>query len=64
MHIALLGYACKHIHYSGWKGLYMNSGRWEGVFRVSEDHWLELKVLRMPHLYGQAFQEFAGKVLI
>lgn len=45
----------------------MNSGRWEGVFRVSEDHWLELKVLRMPHLHGQESQEsqeFAGKVLI
>jgi hypothetical protein len=25
---------------------------------VNVNHWLEVKVLRMPHLHGEAFQEF------
>ena len=45
----------------------MDLGEWEGVLRVNENHWLEFKVLQMPHLYGQAFQEsqvVAGRVLM
>ena len=51
----------------GGQGLYMNLGEWELVFRVNVNHWLEFKVLGMPHLHGEAFQEsqvLAGWVLI
>ena len=65
-----------HIYFiKGGKGLYMNFGEWEGVFKVSENHWLEFKALfKAPvdlthslHLYEEAFQEsqiLAGWVLI
>ena len=47
----------------------MNLGEWEGVLKV-KFHWLEFKVLKIPPLYGEAFQEsqalsgqvFMGKV--
>jgi hypothetical protein len=28
-----------------------------GDFRVNGNHWLEFKVLRMPHWHGEALQE-------
>lgn len=34
-----------------------NLGEWEGVFMVNVNHWLEFKVLWMPHLCREAFQE-------
>jgi len=34
----------------------MDVGEWEGVLRV-KFHWLRLKVLRISHLHGEAFQE-------
>jgi hypothetical protein len=42
---------------------YINLGEWEGIFQVNL-HWLRLKVLEMPHLYGKAFQVLPGQVLI
>ena len=51
--------ACAHTHFIWAKqGLYVNLGEWEGVFRVNINHWLELKVLGMPHLHREALQEF------
>ena len=50
----------------GWKaytlfrvnqGLYMDFIDWGGVFRANENHWLWFKVLCVPHLHGEAFQE-------
>lgn len=35
----------------------VNLGEWEGVFRVNVSHWLDLNLLRMPHVHGEAFQE-------
>lgn len=56
------------IHFiQGKPGLYMDFEEWERVLGVNENHWLEFKVLQMPHLYGQAFQEsqvVAGRVLM
>jgi hypothetical protein len=39
----------------------MNLGEWEGVFRVDEKHWLELKVLGRPHLHREALQAINGQ---
>jgi hypothetical protein len=30
----------------------MSHGEREGVFRVNVNHWLEFKVLEMPHLHA------------
>ena len=49
-----------HVHtqvIQGEPGVYVDLGEWEGVFRVKVNHWLEFKVLGMPHLHGEAFQE-------
>lgn len=32
-------------------------GEWEGVSRMSINHWPEFKILGTPHLHGEAFQE-------
>ena len=45
----------------------MDLREWEGVFRVNENHWLEFKILQIPYLYGEVFQEShvaAGWILI
>lgn len=45
----------------------MDLGEWKEVFVVNEKHWLEFKVLGMPHLYGEVLQESqvpAGWVLL
>ena len=42
--------------------LYMSHGEREGVFRVNVNHWLEFKVLGMPHLHGEGFQVLSGQV--
>jgi len=50
-----------HIHFiGGEQGLYMNPGEYKGVFRVNVNDWLEFKVLGMPHLHGEVFQESLG----
>jgi hypothetical protein len=44
----------------------MDLGEWEGVLLRVKFHWLELKILGMPYLYGETFQEsqvLAGRVL-
>lgn len=41
----------------------MNPGEYKGVFRVNVNDWLEFKVLGMPHLHGEVFQESLGVVL-
>jgi hypothetical protein len=41
-----------HVHtqvIQGEPGVYVDLGEWEGAVRVNENHWLELKVLSMPH---------------
>lgn len=43
----------------------MNLGEWEVVLKV-KFHWLEFKVLKIPPLYEEAFQEtqaLSGQVL-
>jgi hypothetical protein len=30
--------------------LYMNLEEWEGVFRENVNHWLEFKIMGMPHV--------------
>jgi hypothetical protein len=43
----------------------MNLGEWEEDFRGNVNHWLKIKVLEMPPLNGEEFQEFqvlAGQV--
>lgn len=50
-----------HIHFIGVnKGYNMNPGEYKGVFRVNVNDWLEFKVLGMPHLHGEVFQESLG----
>ena len=56
------------IHFSwGKPEVYMDLGEWEGVLLRVKFHWLELKILGMPYLYGETFQEsqvLAEQVLI
>jgi hypothetical protein len=35
----------------------MKLGEWEGVLLRMNFHWLRLKILGLPHLHGEAFQE-------
>ena len=37
--------------------MYIDLGEEVGVFRVNENHWLELKVLGRHHLCGEVVQE-------
>ena len=36
-------------------GVYIDLGKWEGIFMVNKNHWLEFKVLWMPHIYREEF---------
>lgn len=42
--------ACMNILYLGWKGRHVNFWRIERHFQGEWNHWMEFKVLRMPHV--------------
>lgn len=42
--------------------IYMNISEWEGGFLRVRFHWLELKLLEIPHLHREAFQEVEGVI--
>ena len=39
------------------RAIYMTLGEWEGVLLRVKFHWLKLKVLGIPRLHEEAFQE-------
>jgi hypothetical protein len=49
---------CVHTCYLGWiKGYIYELREWEGVFLRVQFYWLRPKVLGIPYLHGEAFQE-------
>lgn len=49
--------ACMNILYLGWKGTLHELWRVGNSFQGELNYWIEFKVLLIPYLYGEPFQE-------